>query len=113
MHKISEIIRATPDAPVGPKDIEGLLTEIDALSAEVKRLKAGDFTEEEFQNFCHNRSVQEGACRFREGCERYTEKLFGHNLWELPVLRARWDKASGHWVIYDREDKEPPDVCHG
>ena len=46
------------------------------LIAENDRLKRGDFTEEEFQNLCHNFS-EDDACRFRKGCEQYQEKLFG------------------------------------
>ena len=49
---------------------------IDELQAEVSRLKAGTFTEEEFQNLCHTFS-EDDACRFRAGCEAYQKKLFG------------------------------------
>jgi hypothetical protein len=34
--------------------------------AEVERLKKGDFTEEEFQNLCHNFS-EDDECRFKKG----------------------------------------------
>lgn len=46
------------------------------LFAEVERLKAGDFTEEEFQNLCHNSSPDD-RCRFEAGCREYQDKLFG------------------------------------
>lgn len=48
---------------------------IDDLRAEVERLKAGNFTEEEFQNLCHNLDGSD-ADRFRAGCRSYQQKLF-------------------------------------
>lgn len=45
-------------------------------SEEIDRLKAGRFTEDEFQNLCHTFSADD-ACRFRQGCEEYQRKLFG------------------------------------
>lgn len=47
------------------------------LVEEVKRLKRGEFTSEEFQNLCHNADVQAGFDAFADGCEAYQEKLFG------------------------------------
>lgn len=47
------------------------------LVEEVKRLKRGEFTPEEFQNLCHNADVQAGFDAFADGCEAYQEKLFG------------------------------------
>ena len=49
---------------------------VGVLFAEIDRLKRGDFTEEEFQNLCHNFS-EDDACRFRQECEAYQTKLFG------------------------------------
>ncbi len=46
------------------------------LLAEIQRLKEGRFTEEEFQNLCHNFSACDRQ-RFQEGCRQYQEKLFG------------------------------------
>jgi hypothetical protein len=46
------------------------------LLREIERLKRGDFTEEEFQNLCHNFSEAD-ECRFKRGCEEYQRKLFG------------------------------------
>lgn len=46
------------------------------LHAEIKRLKAGKFTEEEFQNLCHNFDEKDRE-RFVKGCEDYQRKLFG------------------------------------
>lgn len=52
---------------------------ITALELEVKRLKEGFLTPEEFQNLCHNLHLREGMpCtreEFREGC-RKTEESF-------------------------------------
>lgn len=47
-----------------------------AAKAEIARLKAGKFTEEEFQNLCHNFS-EDNICRFFQGCAEYQKKLFG------------------------------------
>lgn len=47
------------------------------LIAEIKRLKRGDFTEEEFQNLCHSLEPDD-LKRFRQGCEDYQSKLFGY-----------------------------------
>lgn len=44
--------------------------------AEVARLKAGKFTEEEFQGLCHGFGEQDRA-RFCDGCSLYQRKLFG------------------------------------
>lgn len=49
---------------------------MDVLKQENRRLKAGDFTEEEFQNLCH-RFGEDDACRFGAGCIEYNLKLFG------------------------------------
>lgn len=53
----------------GCRTILFLLTEID-------RLKRGEFTEEEFQNLCHNLSTDDQE-RFKRGCEEYQKRLFG------------------------------------
>lgn len=45
------------------------------MLAENERLKRGDFTEEEFQNLCHN-FTGDDAERFKKGCEEYQKKLF-------------------------------------
>jgi hypothetical protein len=50
------------------------------LVAEVRRLKRGDFTPEEFQELCHNLHERPGGCTrdvFAAGCREYQEKLFG------------------------------------
>src|SRR5688572_30875047 len=46
------------------------------LINEIKRLRAGQFTEEEFQNLCHNLNTDD-AGRFKTGCLAYQQKLFG------------------------------------
>lgn len=50
---------------------------LSALCDEVERLKRGDFTEEEFQNLCHNTDIQAGFDVFAKGCEAYQQKMFG------------------------------------
>ena len=54
------------------------------LREEVERLKSGNFTEEEFQNLCHNMTTDD-LCRFRKGCEEYQRKLFGDLTKTAPV----------------------------
>lgn len=59
----------------GPK-LEAAAQAILKLREENERLKRGDFTEEEFQNLCHN-FKSEDRTRFVAGCTAYQEKLFG------------------------------------
>ena len=48
------------------------------LLEEIDRLKEGKFTDEEFQNLCHNCDVQEGCDRFvLRGCEEHILRVFG------------------------------------
>lgn len=56
-----------------------LLTEKVRIENEVRRLKRGDFTPEEFQNLCHHRDEKPGCTpeEFAAGCAEYQRKLFG------------------------------------
>ena len=56
--------------------VDRLVAEIRRLDAEAERLRRGDFTEEEFQNLCHNFDEADLE-RFGKGCEAYQRKLFG------------------------------------
>lgn len=47
------------------------------LVREVIRLRRGEFTPQEFQDLCHNKSVQDGFEAFADGCDAYQQKLFG------------------------------------
>lgn len=49
---------------------------------ENERLRSGNFTEDEFQNLCHN-FQDEDMDRFADGCISYMEKLFGR----CPLVR--------------------------
>lgn len=60
-------------------EYEEVKYELEKANEEIARLKAGNFTEEEFQNLCHNFSADD-ACRFKKGCEEYQKKLFGNKL---------------------------------
>ena len=53
--------------------------EVVRLTAEVDRLKRGDFTPEEFQTLCHHRDEKPGCTRadFEAGCQAYQRQLFG------------------------------------
>lgn len=64
------------------------------LEEEIVRLKAGKFTEEEFQNLCHG--FQEcDFLRFRQGCEEYQAKLFGFSAEARGKRTPEWvEKAS-------------------
>lgn len=54
-------------------------TDIPALIAEIRRLKRGEFTADEFQSLCHHRDERPGctAAEFKAGCEAYQARLFG------------------------------------
>jgi hypothetical protein len=55
-------------------------TQIERLEAEVKRLKAGNFTPEEFQVLCHNLHERGTPCtraEFDHGCKKFQDLLFG------------------------------------
>jgi hypothetical protein len=54
------------------------MEDIEFLKNEIERLKSGNFTEEEFQNLCHNLTTDD-AERFCNGCEEYQKKLFGYS----------------------------------
>jgi hypothetical protein len=60
-----------------------VLEEIDKISKKMvkmkeenERLKAGRFTEAEFQGLCHTFDEND-VCRFKAGCDQYQKKLFG------------------------------------
>jgi 8-oxo-dGTP diphosphatase len=58
---------------------------ISLLKKEIQRLKAGDFSEEEFQNLCHNFDESD-ADRFALGCRDYQKLLFGRCAWSNRCL---------------------------
>lgn len=58
---------------------------------ELKRLREGDFTEDEIHNFCHNlKGVT--ARQFADGCASYQEKLYGHAVDRREVDQARQER---------------------
>jgi hypothetical protein len=59
-------------------ELTNLKQQLADTTAEVERLKSGDFTKEELQNLCHNLS-EDDEQRFRQGCSDYQKKLFGCN----------------------------------
>jgi hypothetical protein len=59
---------------------------------EIERLLAGDFTEEEFQNLCHNFS-EDDATRHAQGCLEYHKKLFGK---DFPCLQSTTTQQNHH-----------------
>lgn len=58
------------------REYKSLKQNNEELLKEITRLKEGNFTEEEFQNLCHNFSADD-KCRFKQGCVDYQRKLFG------------------------------------
>jgi len=55
-----------------------LTHENNRIRAENSRILAGNFTSEEFQNFCHNLSQKPHLCeQFCDGCDAYQKQLFG------------------------------------
>lgn len=55
----------------------GLISEVERQAGEIERLRSGNFSVDEFQGLCHNRSVQDGFEAFADGCETYQRQLFG------------------------------------
>ena len=62
-----------------------LLDELEAKDQEIARLKTGKFTEEEFQNLCHELSEDGKPECFAKGCIEYQKKLFGYSPTELQI----------------------------
>lgn len=63
------------------------------LRREIERLKAGDFTPEEFQALCHNLHLKDEPITpqaFCDGCESYQVKLFG----ESPITSLKAEKLA-------------------
>lgn len=76
----NELLRARSD--LTPEQIQprlAILDRLDALEKDVKRLKEGNLTPEEFQNLCHNLHLKEKPCtqrEFEDGCRRTQEAIF-------------------------------------
>lgn len=72
----NELATMEADARIGgPANVSLVLM----LTAEIRRLKRGDFTAEEFQALCHHLD-ENPACtplEFMRGCFEYQQKLFG------------------------------------
>jgi hypothetical protein len=94
-----------------------LLAERDAARSEVRRLKRGDFTPDEFQALCHHRDEKAGCTRadFEAGCRVYQESLFGKSPVPFPMVSLpSWieDGAApfepAHAVTYDDGFVSPP-----
>ncbi len=49
------------------------------LISEVRRLKRGEFSPDEFQSLCHHRDEKPGCTEidFKNGCAEYWKRLFG------------------------------------
>jgi hypothetical protein len=79
------------------------------LSAEVTRLRQGQFTNEEFQHLCHNVDVQQGFEAFAADCAEYQHRLFGKSLGR-PFLqpRSEWHEDYGDVLWWHLPIEEPP-----
>lgn len=76
---------------------------VGTLCKEIERLKAGRFTEGEFQNLCH--TCSEIDCdNFQQGCFRYWVKLFGRER-AMTVLESRIIEVIGgqRWPLSTKE----------
>ena len=73
---------------------------IKLLEAEVERLKRGDFTDDEFQNLCHNLPQAKMVC-FQKGCEEYQKKLFGSGSLSqfADWIEQRMAKMTAEWMV--------------
>lgn len=73
--------------------VEALAKEYIASQAECDRLKAGQFTDDEFQTLCHLLPAEKYKPEdFCDGCEAYQVKLFG---WS-PIAQLRTDLAAAN-----------------
>lgn len=90
--RVLEFHGLADEFPFGCDAIDHVAGVLLAARDEIDRLKRGDFTEEEFQNLCHNFS-HDDAARFKAGCEKYQRKLFGER------------KEEGH----EEENRRPAD----
>jgi pimeloyl-ACP methyl ester carboxylesterase len=59
-----------------PDCVDAIVESKNELVRENQRLLRGEFTEEEFQNLCHN-LPEDCPEKFAEGCLAYNRKLFG------------------------------------
>ncbi len=82
-HKWSETDTTWPEPAM--RALKEAAQRMREMMAENERLKAGRFTEDEFQGLCHTLSAADGPQRFCEGCEAYQKQLFG----ESPITRLR------------------------
>jgi len=75
------------------RDFNHLKTDsVEQLQSEIKRLKRGEFTPEEFKTLCHNLDDNEHGNRkeFCDGCDEYQKKLFGVSRTE--ILTSKTDQ---------------------
>jgi hypothetical protein len=86
-----------------------VLEEIDKISKKMvqmkeenERLKAGRFTEAEFQGLCHTFDEND-VCRFKAGCDHYQKKLFGEKA-NFPI---------GYRQLLSEETIEEGDFLYG
>lgn len=88
---------------------------IQEQSEDIERLKRGEFTPEEFQNLCHNRTVQDGYPAFIEGCANYQREMFGRC--ERSILRSALlglRNSLGCWckrITSTAQDREHDEAC--
>lgn len=65
----------------------------DELAAEIRRLRRGDLTPEEFHARCHHRDERPGCTPldFAEGCHQYSTQLFSYDN-RVVVMRGELTK---------------------
>lgn len=81
------------------KDERRRLEELNAnLTAELHRLRRGQFTPEELQELCHNLTPRQ-LCEFQKGCENYQSALFGNRALVRPFSLWRHVKSGSLYVV--------------
>lgn len=82
--------------------MRGLLNSLATSQQEVERLRAGNFTPQEFQNLCHGFDENDREV-FVAGCLEYQRKLFGDSATAAPVEQSEHDSCS-HWREGDSDN---------
>jgi len=113
--KLEAIAATLPGAVTGDSPLVQCAYAVPALVAEIRRLKRGEFTPDEFQALCHHRDERPGCTRasFEAGCREYQRKLFGpmyqcpscENVWRGDDLNADSRCPVCNWQLDRRQDE--------
>ncbi len=101
-----------PDVKGFPRDmadcLKDFVQQLAAAKAEVERLKAGKFTEEEIHDICHNLHGTVDARGFADGCNAEQTKLYGYapDADEVKRLKAEVGRLSRPVEINDNDAQD-------